>query len=432
MMGKTICYIATYTVEALITYTYAGMVFVKRRKSWSVIATYIFLYAILYSCFNIGNVLLNASLYLLGIYLLLFLNYDCKGKTAFLHGLFLSSMLLLTEFLASLFISVVTNDFGAYQDSLSVLVVMAVVSKLLYLAVMAISVRFSPHRQVREDPKMTILFCILPFLSLVIAIASIRIALEYGLDPGTEAMVIINIASLLVVNLLFMMLYYRMRIEHEEKLILQLSVEKEKAETAYYQALQEETESRNILLHDIKNHLRMINDLACKGENQAIVSYISSLEKNMQTESQLRRCDDPILNLILQHTAQECEALRIRFYCDVRDRCCDFMDAPGKTALFSNLLSNAVEGAKEAAVKEIDFSVRKTQNDLCTVVSVENTCDVPPVLDLRGGFRSRKTGGTLHGTGLKSIARIVKQYNGISTVYYDGETNRFHYIIHFQ
>ena len=432
MMEKTICYIATYMAEALITYTYAGIVFVKRRKSWSVIATYIFLFTVLYGCFNIGNVLLNAVLYLSGIYLLLFLNYDCKSKTAFLHGVFLSSTLLLTEFLASLFISVVTNDFGAYQDSLSVLIAMAVVSKLLYLAVMVISVRFSPHRQVREDSRMTTLFCILPFISLVIAIASIRVGLEYGLNPGTEVIVIINIASLLVVNLLFMVLYYRIKLANEENLLLHLSVEKEKAETAYYQALQEETESRNILLHDIKNHLRTINSLASKDNSQAVVSYISNLEKQMQTESQLRRCDDPILNLILQHAAQECDTLGIRFYCDVRDQCCDFMDAPGKTALFSNLLSNAVEGAKDAAMKEIDFSIRKPQDGTSTVVSVENTCDVPPVADLRGGFRSRKNGGMLHGTGLKSIARIVKRYNGISTVHYDSETNRFHYIIRFQ
>lgn len=430
-MEKTICYIGVYLAEALITYTYAGFVFVKKRTSFWEITTYILLYAVLYMCFNIGNVLLNAGMYLLGMYLLLFFNYDCKSKTAFLHGIFLSSTMLLTEFLSSLLISTVTNDFGAYQDSLPVFIAMAVVSKLLYLAVIAISVRFFPHRQMRDDPKMTALFCILPFLSLLVALVSIRIALEYGLNSGTEVTVIINIASLLVVNLLFMVLYYRMKLVNEEKLLLQLSVEKEKKETAYYQALQEEAESRNILLHDMKNHLRMINNLASKGENQSIVSYISDMEKHIQTVSQLRRCDDPILNLILQHTAQECETLGIRFYCDIRDRCCDFMDAPGKTALFGNLLSNAVEAAKDAEIKEIDVSVRKQQDGTCTVVSVENTCSVPPVTDLRGGFRSQKSKGSLHGTGLKSIARIVKRYNGLSTVYYDAETNRFHYIIRF-
>ena len=432
MMEKTICCIVLYIAEALITYTYAGFIFVKKRKLFGEIVAYVLIYSALYFCFNIGNILLNAGMYLLGLYFLLSFNYDCKSKTAFLHGLFLSCTLLLTEFLSTLAISIATNDFGAYQDTLSVFATACVISKILYLAVLAPSIHFFPHRKIQDNPKMTSLFCILPFLSLVIAIVSIRIALEYGLGPGTEAMVIINIASLLVVNLLFMMLYYRMREENEEKLLLQLSVEKEKAETAYYQALHEETETRNILLHDIKNHLRMINSLACEGNNQAVVSYISNLEKNMQTESQLRRCDDPILNLILQHAVQECETLGIRFYCDVRDHCCDFMDAPGKTALFSNLLSNAIEGAKEAAVKEIDFSIRKPQDGTSTVVSVENTCDVPPVSDLRGGFRSRKTGGTLHGTGLKSIARIVKRYNGISTVHYDSETNRFHYIIRFQ
>ena len=149
MMGKTICYIATYLAEALITYIYAGTVFVKKRRSWSMIAIYILLYTVLYSCFDVGNVILNAVLYFLGMYLLLFLNYECKSKTAFLHGAFLSSMLLLTEFLAILLINIVTNDVGAYQDSLSVLIAMAVVSKLLYLAVMVISVRFLPQRHMR-------------------------------------------------------------------------------------------------------------------------------------------------------------------------------------------------------------------------------------------------------------------------------------------
>ena len=86
MMEKMICYIGTYLAEALITYIYAGIVFTKKRRSWSVIAIYRLLYTVLYSCFDIGNVILNAGLYLLGMYLLLFLNYECKSKTAFLHG----------------------------------------------------------------------------------------------------------------------------------------------------------------------------------------------------------------------------------------------------------------------------------------------------------------------------------------------------------
>ena len=432
MIEKTIWCIALYVVEALITYTYARVAFPKKRKPFWEISAYLLIYSVLYFCFNIGNVLLNAGMYFLGLYFLLFFNYDIKSKTAFLQGLFLFCTLVLTEFLATVSVGIITNDYGAYQESVSIYIIACVISKLLYIAVIAFSMRFLPQRKLQDDSQMTAMFCVLPILSVVVALASTRMALKYGLNPGNGVMIIINIASLLVVNLLLIVLYYRMKFANEEKLLLQISVEKEKAEAAYYQALYEETETRNILLHDIKNHLRMINSLACEGDNQAVVSYISNLEKNMQTESQLRRCDDPILNLILQHTAQECETLGIRFYCDVRDQCCDFMDAPGKTALFSNLLSNAVEGAKEAEVKEIDFSIRKQQSSDCTVVSVENTCDVPPVADLRGGFRSRKTVGTLHGTGLKSIARIVKRYNGISTVHYDSETNRFHYTIRFQ
>ena len=164
---------------------------------------------------------------------------------------------------------------------------------------------------------------------------------------------------------------------------------------------------------------------------QEILSYIDDLKANLQTESSIRRSDDPILNLILQQTAQECEVLGIRFYCDVREQCCSFMDEPAKTALFSNLLSNAVESAKASAIKEIDFSIRKQDPNSSIVISVENTCDIPPVTDHHGQLRSRKTDGTLHGTGLKSITRVVRQYHGLETVYYDAEAYRFHHVIRF-
>ena len=267
-MGMTIGYIANYFAEAFITYTYANLIFTRKKKQIWTIVSFIIIYGVLYSCFSVNSLFLNAGTYLFGIYFLLLFNFDCKSKTAFFHSLFLSSMLLLTELLSSLLVSIVTKDFGAYQNSFPILIITVVISKLLYIMVAAISIRCSPRKDMRENAKMTVLFFILPVVSLLIALVSVRIGLNHGLAPGTEGIVILSFASLLVVNLLFMMLYYRMKAVSEEKLLLELTLEKEKASAAYYQALHEEEESRNILLHDIKKHLGSIRSLAKKEGNQ--------------------------------------------------------------------------------------------------------------------------------------------------------------------
>lgn len=65
------------------------------------------------------------------------------------------------------------------------------------------------------------------------------------------------------------------------------------------------------------------------------------------------------------------------------------------------------------------------------LVSVINSCDLPPIKDANGNFKTRKDDAASHGYGTKSIARIVNKYNGISSTYYDAEAKEFHSLIRF-
>lgn len=430
-MGMTLCYIAMYIIEALIIYSYYDFLFEKKRKSFLVILCFAVFYSILYLLFSLQNMLLNAVLYSLGNLLILVINYRCSIRQSFLHALFLSCSLLLTEYLTAVLIGFISGDFLSYQKDVYSLLAATLIGKLLYLIFTSVAARiFSKQKMLGESVKITILFCALPAVSLGLSLLSIKIGTIHGLSQGMTQIVLISIASLMAVNIIFLFLYNYTKKENAEKLLLQLGIEKEKTEAAYYQALHQEKENRNILIHDIKNHLGVIAGLAEDGKNEAVLAYISEIKSTFISKDTIQRCNDPILNLILHRTVRECEEIGVRFYWDIRDCCDDYLDASDKTALFSNLLSNAVEAARMTKEKEIDFSIRCGAESDSIVITTENSCGTKPVKDIWGQYRTSKDDDKIHGIGLRSIARIVKKCNGLSTIHYDDQTQKFYHIIY--
>lgn len=80
------------------------------------------------------------------------------------------------------------------------------------------------------------------------------------------------------------------------------------------------------------------------------------------------------------------------------------------TALFANLLDNAVAAAGES--REGFVRVRVNQVRQFLSVTVENSCDREPEKEtvIGGTFRSRRPGH--EGMGLKIVQRTVEQYGG--------------------
>ena len=147
--------------------------------------------------------------------------------------------------------------------------------------------------------------------------------------------------------------------------------------------------------------------------------------------TQAKLCSDPILNLILLRFRDDCLEKKVSFHCDVRENISEFMDASSITTLYGNLLSNSLESAGYSDKKQVELSVTRNNLQSVIVISVINSCDVAPVSDGHGGFHTRKADQVVHGVGLKSIHRIVKKYQGVSTMYYDPTKKQFHHIIQF-
>lgn len=163
-------------------------------------------------------------------------------------------------------------------------------------------------------------------------------------------------------------------------------------------------------------------------------NYLSSIERGRERPSLeilVGICNNPILNLILLRFWEDCNRKHISIQYDIRDNCVSFMEAPSVTSLYDNLLSNAVDAANQSSERIVELSVTRNIEQAIIVISVVNSCDIPPVPDTRGRFLTSKRSAGIHGVGLKSIERIVAKYHGASTMYYDSECRRFHHIIQF-
>ena len=218
------------------------------------------------------------------------------------------------------------------------------------------------------------------------------------------------------------------RRKSRQSLAEELMLQRRQTEVDYYKALEEQYDRQRVLIHDIRKHLETIRDLGEEGLDEPIVRYVRELEASPALQNKVRICGNRILDVILRRYGEICQEKGIDFFMDVRDKSVDFLESSDMTALFANLLENAVEAAEGAAKAYLELMVDAKPGSLL-VLTLVNSCREPPKSDGRGGFLTRKAPGSGHGTGMKSIRDTVEKYGGTIRQYYEEEGRLFHTVI---
>ena len=167
MMAEYICYGVLYIAEATIAWLYFDALFCRKSSGLKIGITFAVAYLLLFGITWFNSVVLNGAAFFLANLLLQWMNYECKLRSAILHSAFLTSIMAITEIIAAWIISLFGFRFGAYADSLAIMIVMAVISKMLYFSITVIAAKlWAPNRQAQEEPAfmglllhITDLFC---------------------------------------------------------------------------------------------------------------------------------------------------------------------------------------------------------------------------------------------------------------------------------
>lgn len=262
------------------------------------------------------------------------------------------------------------------------------------------------------------------FLLLIFGYTALMIQQRLSIGSLLLAVLLILLADDVLIFLGYLYSQRRNRLNLSDQLMLQ----KQQAQVSYYRALEEQYDRQRVLIHDIRKHLGVIRSLAEAGEGQEAARYIKELEASPALQNKVRICGSYILDVILCRYKEICQAKDIRFHVDVRSGSADMLSQSDLTALFGNLLENAVEAAEGAEEGFIELNVELKPEKLFQLTMV-NSCAAPPKTDSAGRFVTGKEDRERHGLGLKSIRNVTEKYSGTIRQYYEEESRLFHTII---
>ena len=429
-MSISICYAVIYILEAFILWQYCRNLFSSKYTRQQE-AMFLFLgYSVLFagSCFD--NYRINIVLFFIVNLICIFIIYQLKLLNALFHALFITISMLLSEICILGILSYFGPNFYEERSYFRNLVILSVISKLLYFLILQCTSIYIKQRITRELSfnKSTLFLNIIPllsaFISLVLATVCTKVSLPFFLD----VLISISAILLLAINIFLAWFHTSTQEKSQQFLEMQLLLQKEYDTALYFDALHQQDEKQKILIHDIRKHLLSIADLNEKGNPEKIAAYINQIIQSSDLQNSVRICDNDMLNTILYRIQQQCKASGTSFLTDIRSGCVDFLSEYDMTALFNNLLDNALDAAKSIPDSYIELSVTPHSNNKI-IITMINSCRKNPFSKNNRRLNTTKKNKVRQGYGIKSIQRVVDKYNGDSKFYFNEENYTFHTVL---
>ena len=168
--------------------------------------------------------------------------------------------------------------------------------------------------------------------------------------------------------------------------------------------------------------------MAQESESHNIQNYIDHLISAPALNAQIVYTDNTYFNLLMSRYISICQSKHITLNLDIINCKIDYLQPEEITALLSNLLDNAVSAAETAAKHIIDFKINE-KGEHNTIISINNSCDIPPDYDADNMPMTTKHDTARHGYGMKSIRRIIDQHDGNIYSHFDENERIYHTII---
>lgn len=382
MLGEvTTVYVFLIELGSLLLYCYR--VFGVRRRIPSTLLMGIACFAVYYAVNKLAdnNVAVNIIFGFLVNYVILKLGFKVNVKSAVFHSVLLAGVLTATEFIGILLISGFFGINVADYRSNDVLYAMAaVIAKTLYLISCLVISNFTSREKQHIDHGHSWYLLISPFSSVYIIVLIAKLSLLVDIS-GTLAYACIGGSVLLFISdIMVFAVYENMQRKSEKIMKVNMERQREDINRDYYAVLDKQNENMHIMVHDIKNHLGVIESIA---DNDKVTAYIGELCSNIgkyYAVSQLT--GNKMLDIIIGKYTALCSKNGLDFNAKALTSNLSFVHDSDISAMVGNLLDNAFEAAKQAENGKIEFSLYTIDGKSC-VVSVINTALTAPKCEKR-------------------------------------------------
>ena len=208
--------------------------------------------------------------------------------------------------------------------------------------------------------------------------------------------------------------------ESHEKMEMAQMAALNRMQFANYQISRTSVDLINQKYHDLKHQIEFLKSDISSDEK---MQYLNEMEQDIQAFEAQNHTGNHILDTILTAKSLQCQNENIQLTCVANGKYIEFMNPMDISALFGNMLDNAIEGVSKVEEKDkrwIHVSIRRKMDFLVICVSNSYQGDIS---FSHGMPVTQKEDKRYHGYGTKSIRNIVSQYGG--TVVFRAEKGWF-------
>ena len=231
--------------------------------------------------------------------------------------------------------------------------------------------------------------------------------------------------TILAVVLMMSVLVFNINRQYEvEKELAKLRSEQAELLERDYTSLNRAYEVNAKLFHDFHNHIGVLRQFLAHEKYGEAVRYLDELQAPVQNLTAAVWTGDETADYHINGKAAEAKSSGIQFQAQVEFPRRTNIRSVDLCAILGNLLDNALEAARQVpdrSGRTVSLTIRRIHQML--VIKVENTFAAAPVQE-NGQLKTTKTGGGLHGWGLKSAQTAAEKYDGMVQAGVSGEVFR--------
>jgi len=199
--------------------------------------------------------------------------------------------------------------------------------------------------------------------------------------------------------------YYISKLEKQNQ-ETQFSLQKLEMEQSNYVQLNEVAKEIKIIRHDLKHDYLLIGSYLENKNYSKINEIVKSRIKDLHEGVNTVNSANELINTIINYKLMIADSKSIEVNCDLNVSNKIYMKDYHLNELLSNLIDNAIENCSKNNPK-INIIINE---DVFLYIEVINSIDVS-VLNTNPNLITNKK-GDIHGHGIRSIKRIVSEYNG--------------------
>ena len=348
---------------------------------------------------------------LLIVLLLLGYIYICNDFSLREAGFYFVKAFINGEFAASLcwqiyyYLRYVRGIQGELLKWVELILVYAVIFTMLALMELNLKKDLEELHITRRELRVVIIIA-----ASVFAMSNLSYLDQNGLFSGTFVMDIFIIRTLVDLSGIAVLYAYHVQVKE-----IQIRFEKDTLhnimEMQYknYQLSKENIDMVNQKYHDLKHQINLLKTQAYVGKS---TSYLEKMEREIRVYETQNKTGNQILDAVLTNKAMICQNKEIELKFIVDGGALSFMEDMDVSALFGNMLDNAIESAEKQQEKQKRLIwLYVTKEKQFVRIRTENYCDEK--IQFKNGMPvTTKKDRRLHGYGMKSIKSTVEKYHG--------------------